>query len=881
MAWRKKTGRLFFRFLFSLGFCIVGLSCSPQLNRASPLTSENSSPQIPKSLVWRARASVTSVAFSPDGTKIAVGERDWSGDDLGYIQIWDAATGHPLALWRAKNSVNSVAFSPDGAKIIAGEENGHIQIWNASNGKNLTDLKSQWGVTSVAFSPDGTRIAAGEWDWSGNNSEYIFSGHIQEWDAMTGKSLFIRGTKNDVNSVAFSPDGSKITTGESKLTAGDIQIWDAMTGENLAHWGTNAFVWSVAFSPDGTKIAAGGFNKSVQLRDATTGKVLAAWKARDLIRSVSFSKDGTKIAGGGDGYAQVWDIATGDELGAWPSKGGIAAIAISPNETEIAAGEAGTPIEAPVGGNVQILPVPNYRYYISIDNAPLKSVTGNILTRLPLAMEVQIKKSFRESDGDWWCWVKIGKNLSGWVGQNNISTKRPDMFAPVIRITEKSLKGAEIKISGVVYADKPVLWVRAADQELKQINSTVKKGNYRYVYSFTGTILATPGASLAVSAEDSFGKESSVPISILDPIIRYTPRYALLEIKKTAPILAEPEPNAKLIAQVPQETRIPSIGYNENFYALEGGGWISRKLAREEAGFIPESNSGANVSIESGSSPDILYQPSEVDSNPPEGVPDPDAIGVIIAEQDYQDKNVPAVQYALNDGRAIKNYFIKTFGISKDNLIDQENATEGQLEAIFGKKNSPHGRLYDYVKTQGPKSRVYVYYVGHGAPDLTNKNPYLVPVDADPDYISLNGYSLKTLYANLNKLPVRSVTVILDACFSGASPAGMIIQKASPLMLQVSNPANLLRSGTIFAASRGSQVANWYPQKSHSLFTYFFLKGLNAHAGLGNAEKSISAGNLEKYVENQVSRLALRNYHRNQDPVLFGSSNKILIRYRR
>ena len=157
-----------------------------------------------------------------------------------------------------------------------------------------------------------------------------------------------------------------------------------------------------------------------------------------------------------------------------------------------------------------------------------------------------------------------------------------------------------------------------------------------------------------------------------------------------------------------------------------------------------------------------------------------DAVAVIIGNKDYTG-TVPDVDFAHNDARAMKRFVIDVLGFREGNIIDLRDATKGRLDAVFGTSDNVEGQLHDWVK-QG-KSDVVVFYSGHGAPGLRDKRGYLVPVDADPRRIELTGYPVDLLYRNLAQIPARRMTVFLDACFSGETPKGMIVDSASAILV--------------------------------------------------------------------------------------------------
>lgn len=253
-----------------------------------------------------------------------------------------------------------------------------------------------------------------------------------------------------------------------------------------------------------------------------------------------------------------------------------------------------------------------------------------------------------------------------------------------------------------------------------------------------------------------------------------------------------------------------------------------------------------------------------------------DAIAVVIGNQHYRSPDIPHVDYAINDARTMKEYLINTFGYREGNIIYKTDATQGTLNSIFGTE-SQKGKLSNLVKKS--RSDVFVYYSGHGAPDIETKRAYFVPVDCDPAYVSTNGYSLDLFYKNLNALDVRNMTVVIDACFSGISAEGTLIKNISAITPVINEKAMLASKGTIFTSVRGDQVSSWYPQKKHSLFTYYFLKALQGH-GDQNRDGRLTIDEIRKFITDEVPYRARLIANREQNPQVHARDrNAVLVKY--
>ncbi len=252
-----------------------------------------------------------------------------------------------------------------------------------------------------------------------------------------------------------------------------------------------------------------------------------------------------------------------------------------------------------------------------------------------------------------------------------------------------------------------------------------------------------------------------------------------------------------------------------------------------------------------------------------------DAVAVIIGNKDYTG-SVPDVDFAHNDAAAMKRFVVEVLGFREGNIIDLRDAGQARMEAAFGNERSHEGKLWRWIKPG--KSDVVVFYSGHGVPGLKDRRGYLLPVDADPDRPEINGYPVDLLYANLAKLNARSVTVYLDACFSGESPKGLLTRSASSIGLS-HVPAKKRKGITVLTAARGDQLASWDEDARHGLFTRYLLEGLYGAAdgaAYGDGNGDVTVAEIQSYLDDEMTYQARRRFGRDQEATVRGNVGLVL-----
>lgn len=242
---------------------------------------------------------------------------------------------------------------------------------------------------------------------------------------------------------------------------------------------------------------------------------------------------------------------------------------------------------------------------------------------------------------------------------------------------------------------------------------------------------------------------------------------------------------------------------------------------------------------------------SDIDINiPVTGARADNTLVLIIANENYE--FVDDVQFAINDGEAMREYCIKTLGVPERQVWFYKNASAGIIAGGVDKMVQAMD-IFDDAKA-------IVYYCGHGIPDEKTGDAYLVPTDGKGTNVA-TCYSLNKLYKTLAKSKATSVTYFMDACFTGANRDGSMLVAARGVAREAKKET-IEGNTVVFSAASGDETAMPYKEKRHGLFTYFLLKKIQETKG------NVSYGELADYIKANVRKEAFLTNEKPQNPVI-------------
>lgn len=263
------------------------------------------------------------------------------------------------------------------------------------------------------------------------------------------------------------------------------------------------------------------------------------------------------------------------------------------------------------------------------------------------------------------------------------------------------------------------------------------------------------------------------------------------------------------------------------------------------------------------------------------------AIAIVLGVQKNKYINPPA-PYAANDAELMGKYFKYALGIEDVRVYTDSEVPSSKLYDLFER----NGELANQLYALKDSIDVFIYYSGHGIP-YPEKSPtdvYLFPFDGKNDEsITSRGYSINRLYNNLAQLPAKSVTVMLDACFSGSSSRASAEIESVPIgghkaLIEVSeinyenkpwdDPKKQFR---VITSSSGTQTTIANDQSKSGLFTYFLALGMQGEAD-SDSNGEVTMSELYNYININLPKEALRIKNHKQNPQFFGHGDMVVVK---
>ena len=252
---------------------------------------------------------------------------------------------------------------------------------------------------------------------------------------------------------------------------------------------------------------------------------------------------------------------------------------------------------------------------------------------------------------------------------------------------------------------------------------------------------------------------------------------------------------------------------------------------------------------------------------------DKNKIAIIIGIEKYENLTNLDAKYANRDAKAFRTYATRALGIKPSIikvLIDDKANRGNTLEAF---------KIWlPKIAGKGGKD-IHIFFAGHGLASENGKDLYILPQDGNAKLLDDTAITRLELITLIQKVNPKSVTMFFDTCYSGQTrdERMLVASLLRPIQI-ISEEQDTPDNFTIFSASNYDQVSGGIEEAQHGMFSYYLMKGLEGNAD-DNKDKKITNGELITYLKDNVSEEAFTQ-NREQDPMLAGDPDKVLMSYR-
>lgn len=210
-------------------------------------------------------------------------------------------------------------------RLATGAGGDSARVFSILNGQEEARFRHFCHVNSVAWSPDGSRLATGSDD-----------GHLRIFEVTEDVEELCLDVHVAIRSVAWSPAGTRIVAGGDDFFA---RVFDVVTGNVEVAVRHPLSVLSVAWHPSGTRIATGCGDHHARIVETATGTVQLCLEHGFAVNSVAFCREGQNLlTGSSDGCARVFELSNSAQETCYDLGSGVGCVAWSPKGRIFAAG---------------------------------------------------------------------------------------------------------------------------------------------------------------------------------------------------------------------------------------------------------------------------------------------------------------------------------------------------------------------------------------------------------------------------------------------------------------------------------------------------------------------------------------------------------------